>query len=267
MDASSLFSIIEQVRTASPLVHNITNYVVMNNTANALLAAGASPVMAHAEEEVADMVGIASSLVINIGTLSPHWVRSMELAMTTAKNLGKPVVLDPVGAGATPYRNEVLAQLLAAAAPTVIRGNGSEIGATQNQAQKTKGVDSTAASHTAISAAQSLNQLLGSVVCISGEVDYVIQGDRVGEIHNGSAMMAKVTGMGCTATSLIGACLGVHEDAFEATMAAMSLIGVAGELAAKKAAGPGSLQLHLLDTLYTLSKEEFTATVRTTIQA
>ncbi|UZR97485.1 hydroxyethylthiazole kinase [Chondrinema litorale] len=261
MTSEEIFSIIQKVKTTSPLVHNITNFVVMNNTANALLAAGASPVMAHAKEEVADMVKIASALVINIGTLNPDWIEGMKKAIATAKELNKPFVLDPVGAGATPYRNEQLKELLNIASPTVIRGNASEIAAVLDSTKTTKGVDSTASSDSSIDAGKALNTSFASVVCLSGATDYVIDDTKMGEVYNGSPLMAKVTGLGCSATALIGAFVGVHPSAFEATLAAMAYIGVAGELAAKQSQGPGTLQLHLLDKLYNLNKEEFINTV------
>ena len=134
---------LEEVRRQAPLVHNITNYVVMNTTANALLAVGASPVMAHAPEEVEDMVDIASALVINIGTLSEPWIESMLKAAKRAQKKGIPIVYDPVGAGATPYRTRTIHELIQAAAPSILRGNASEIMALAGDAAKTKGVDST----------------------------------------------------------------------------------------------------------------------------
>ena len=168
LTASDLWADIAAVRARSPLVHSITNLVVINLNANVLLAAGASPVMAHAHEEVADMAGIAQSLVVNIGTLDPYWVRSMELAMAAAAGRGIPIVLDPVGAGATPYRNQTLERLLAAAAPTVIRGNGSEVMSTAGAAVRTRGVDSSAGAGDALDAAQALVQRTQGVVCVSG---------------------------------------------------------------------------------------------------
>ena len=257
MQKHQFFDLIEQVRAQTPLVHNITNYVVMNNTANALLAAGASPIMSHAHEEVADMVGISNALVINMGTLSPYWVASMEKAIQTAKILNKPFVFDPVGAGASAYRNTTVAQLLYHGTPTVIRGNASEIIAVQNNQSKTKGVDSTHDSKDALATAQTLSRELNATICISGAIDYVVHQDRVGSIQNGHSLMSKVTGMGCTATSLIGAFIGVHPHPFEATMAAMAMMGVAGELAGKTAHGPGSMQLHLLDQLHHMDRDTF----------
>ncbi|ALJ00786.1 hydroxyethylthiazole kinase [Rufibacter tibetensis] len=257
-----LWDIISAVRAQAPLVHNITNYVVMNNTANALLAAGASPVMAHAHPEVQDMVSIASALVINIGTLDEYWVESMGLATQQAHALQKPWVLDPVGAGATPYRNQVLEELLTYK-PTVIRGNASEIMALVKTSSKTKGVDSTHQSQEALTAGQELSAATGAVVCISGATDLIIHQNQYHSLSNGHPLMAKVTGMGCTASALTGACCAVQpEDPFTATLAAMALMGVTGEVAAEQANGPGTLQLHFLDGLHQLSKEAFLKRVK-----
>lgn len=238
-------------------MHNITNYVVMNNTANALLAAGASPVMAHAHPEVKDMVTIAGALVVNIGTLNEYWVESMRLAAQQAQTSQKPWVLDPVGAGATAYRNQVLEELLQYK-PSVIRGNASEIMALVKTTSQTKGVDSTHQSQEALEAGLDLSASTGAVVCISGATDLIIYQNQYRSLSNGHPLMAKVTGMGCTATALIGACCAVYsKDFFTATLAAMALMGVAGEIAAEKASGPGTLQLHFLDALHGLNKEAF----------
>ncbi|MCC9168614.1 hydroxyethylthiazole kinase [Pontibacter sp. XAAS-A31] len=253
-----LWNIISAVRQTSPLVHNITNYVVMNNTANALLAAGASPVMAHAHSEMNDMVAIAGALVVNIGTLDEYWVESMKLAAKQAKTLNKSWVLDPVGAGATPYRNQVLEELLTYS-PVVIRGNGSEIMSLAKANIKTKGVDSTNLSEEALEAAQQLSEDTGAVVCVSGATDYIVYKGNCITLANGHALMARVTGMGCTASALIAACCAVNPaEPFVATTAAMALMGVAGEIAAEKASGPGSMQLYFLDALYQLSENKFT---------
>mmetsp|Transcript_37990 Transcript_37990/g.32131 ORF Transcript_37990/g.32131 Transcript_37990/m.32131 type:complete len:185 (+) Transcript_37990:76-630(+) len=184
----------------------------MNNTANALLAIGASPVMAHAIEEVEDIVTISSALVINMGTLSDKWVEAMILSIRKAKQLNKPIVFDPVGVGASKYRNIVAARIIAAGPPDVIRGNASEIMALANAAQTSKGVDSTASSDSAIDIAVQLSHSLGSTIVVSGETDYIITGDKISKISNGCPMMTKVTGIGCTATAIIGACVGVEND-------------------------------------------------------
>jgi hydroxyethylthiazole kinase len=254
-DKQQLKADLIQIREKSPLVHNITNYVVMNNTANALLAVGASPVMAHALEEVSDMVNIASALVINMGTLSEKWVDAMLQAGAAAKAKGIPVVFDPVGVGATPYRNQVAAAILQTCKPTIIRGNGSEIMALTNQHSKTKGVDSTASSNAALGAAIQLAKETGAVVVISGEEDFITDGTIVRIVKNGSSLMPKVTGMGCTATAVVGAFAAVNPDRLAAATHAMTVMGVAGELAARKADGPGTLQLHFLDALYNLTPE------------
>lgn len=262
IDAKSISTDLKAVREQSPLVHNITNYVVMNNTANALLAVGASPVMAHAPEEVADMVQIASALVINMGTLSRHWVDAMLLAGKAAKEKGIPVVFDPVGVGATPYRNEVAAQILEQCRPDIIRGNASEIMALANTKTRTKGVDSIMTSRSALDSANELAGRNEAVVVISGPEDFITDGIRVHTIKNGSLLMPKVTGMGCTATALTGAFAAVNSDALNAAAHAMAVMGIAGELATDKSSGPGSLQLQFIDMLYQLSEADIAQTFR-----
>lgn len=255
-----LWDAIQSVKQQSPLVHNITNYVVMNNTANALLAAGASPIMAHAHPEVEDMVALCGATVINIGTLSEYWVESMLKAAAKANAINKPWVLDPVGAGATTYRDETVAKLLALK-PTVIRGNASEIMALAKASQtKTKGVDSVHQSTEAVEAALWLSQTVGSVVCISGATDVVISGNEKVLLTNGHPLMQQVTGLGCSATALIGAFVANDKaNPLQATAAAMALLSIAGEIAEKQSAGPGSLQVNLLDKLHNITKEEFLA--------
>jgi len=252
--ASSILKDIEKIRKTAPLVHNITNYVVMNTTANALLALGASPVMAHAVPEVADMTGIAGALVINIGTLSDTWIDAMFKAANKAKALGLPIVLDPVGAGATSYRTRTARKLIQSAAPSIIRGNGSEIMALSQQNQKTKGVDSTSASDKAIASARSLAKEFDCVVCVSGKTDYIVSRGSMIQIQNGHAMMPCVTGLGCTATALCGAFSAINHDFDMAAAHAMAVMGISGEMAAQNAAGPGSLQVNFIDSLYQLSE-------------
>ncbi|MGD1841118.1 MAG: hydroxyethylthiazole kinase [Thermonemataceae bacterium] len=247
---TTLTESLTKIKNEAPLVHNITNYVVMNNTANALLAIGASPVMAHALEEVEEIVSIAASLVINIGTLSKPWIAAMLQAAEKAKALQKPFVLDPVGAGASRLRTQTCWQLMDTYTPTVIRGNASEIMALASEAVETKGVDSTHSSERALQAAQQLALKLGNVVVISGAIDYITNGKETIEVHHGSPLMTKVTGMGCTATALIGAFVAVSPEVLTAAAQAMLLMGKAGELTAEKVTGPGSFQAHFLDTLY-----------------
>jgi len=256
IDITKLTADLHFVREKSPLVHNITNYVVMNNTANALLAIGASPVMAHSIHEVKEMVAIASSLVLNIGTLSDEWVKAMVLAGKAANKKGIPVIFDPVGAGATSYRTKICLEIIEECKPAIIRGNASEIMALISSQNKTKGVDSIAISASAIDAAKSLAKQSGAVVVISGAIDYITDGERLTEVHNGSVLMTKVTGLGCTATAITGAFAAINSDYFVAATHAMAIMGVAGELAALKSEGPGTMQMHFLDELYKLSGKE-----------
>ncbi len=250
------------IRTSAPLVHNITNNVAMNFNANALLAIGASPVMAHAVEEMEDMTAIAGALVINIGTLDANWKKGMFAAADSMRKLGKPMVLDPVGAGATPYRTRVSKRIITECKPAVIRGNGSEIMALVDGDVVSKGVDSTVESNCALDAAKALAVSSGAVVVISGEVDYITDGERVETIANGSTMMTRVTAMGCTATAVIGAFLAVDSCPFSAALNAMALMGVAGERAVIKSSAPGTLQVNFIDELYSISEEVLAEEVR-----
>ncbi|AMO21590.1 hydroxyethylthiazole kinase [Ramlibacter solisilvae] len=267
LTAADLWADIAAVRTRVPLVHNITNLVVINLNANVLLAAGAAPVMAHAHEEVTDMVGIAQALVVNIGTLDPYWVQSMELALRAAAERRIPSVLDPVGAGATPYRNKTLERLLGGAAPTVIRGNGSEVMSTAGAAIQTRGVESSAAAGDALGAARALAQRTGGTVCVSGATDHVLDAQgRWSRLSNGHEWMTRITGIGCSATALVGAFCAVQPDAWRATTAAMALLGVAGEIAAERAQaagqGVGSMQALLLDALQLTDQDSFQRRLR-----
>ena len=260
--AARIYESLEAIRKQAPVVHNITNYVVMNSTANALLAVGASPVMAHAEEEVEEMVAIAQALVINIGTLSEQWISSMFKAVRGARKKGIPVILDPVGAGATVYRTRTARELIKIGKPTIIRGNSSEIMALADDCSKTKGVDSAADPDAAIITAQKLAQTNKCVVCISGATDYIIDNENIMKIKNGHPLMTKVTGLGCTASALCGAFAAVEALPFAATAKAMAVMGIAGEIAVEKSAGPGSLQMHFLDILYRLTEADIASRLK-----
>ena len=253
---------IELMRAEAPLVHNITNDVVMNNTANALLAAGASPIMAHAVEEIDEMVALCRATVINIGTLDRFTVESMKAAIRRANEIHHPVILDPVGAGATSFRNKVLQDILSAGTPRYIRGNASEIMTMAGLSTTSKGVDSTESSLNSLEAARVLSRRVGCVVCVSGETDLVVLEDRVMYLHNGSPMMEKVTGLGCTATAILGAFAAVVEDEFMAAVSATAFMGICGEIAAGMSKGPGTLQLNLYDVMYNLTREQFMQHVR-----
>ena len=259
---SDLWADVLALRAQRPLVHSITNLVVMNFNANVLLAVGASPVMAHAHEEVADMAAIAQALVLNIGTLEPYWINSMCQALDVATARGIPTVLDPVGAGATQYRNESIQVLMRQAMPGVIRGNASEIMSVAGIAAQTRGVDSGAAAADAVQGARELAERSGGVVCVSGPVDQVLDASgRHASLANGHEWMTRITGVGCSATALVGAFCAVQPDAWRATVSAMAYLGVAGEVATHavqaKGQGVGSLQMALLDQLQLLDEATF----------
>ena len=262
LTAQELWQDVLAVRAQAPLVHSITNWVVINFNANVLLAMGASPVMAHACEEVADMANIAQALVLNIGTLTADKVQAMLLAQKQAHSRAIPVVLDPVGAGATPYRNQALSEIIQSGPPGIIRGNGSEIMSVAGLSVTTKGVDSVMASDQSLDAALALAKRIEGVVCVSGETDYIIDAHgQVALLRNGDVWMTKVTGVGCSATALIGAFAAVQFDAWRATTAAMAYWGVVGEVAAEQTralgAGVGTYATKLLDVTHNLDEQTF----------
>ncbi len=257
----SVCATLAAIREKSPLVHNMTNIVVANTTANALLAIGASPAMVDGPEEAPELAGVAGALVVNVGTVTPAQAEAMKLATAAAHKAGRPWVLDPVAVGALTFRTQLAAELLGNK-PSVIRGNGSEVMALAGQGSGGKGVDSTDSSESALAGAKALAKQTGAVVVVSGPVDFITDGERVAEVANGDAMMPYVTGLGCTATALTGATLAVCDDPFDAAVDAMVFLGVVGELAAKDSAGPASLQLDIINGLYQLNAEILNATAR-----
>jgi hydroxyethylthiazole kinase len=252
----SVWADLSAIRQQSPLVHNITNYVVMNTTANALLALGASPVMAHAEPEVEEMVGFAGALVINIGTLSDPWIRAMTAAARRAGEKGVPVILDPVGSGATGYRTRTARTLVDSFRPAIVRGNASEIISLCREELRTRGVDSADASDAALDAARVVQSRTGGAVCVTGRTDYIVGGPSPIAVSNGHPLMPRVTGLGCTASALCGAFAAVNPVFHLAAAHAMAVMGIAGEMAARTAMGPGSLQTAFIDSLYLLSEAD-----------
>lgn len=256
IDLQCVWSDIQAIKKISPLVHNITNYVVMESTANGLLAIGASPVMAHALDEVDDIVKIASSLVLNIGTLSSSWIQGMIVALKAANAKDIPVILDSVGVGATLYRTEAAHSILNQGSVKVIRGNASEIASLSGSQALTKGVDSLLNATDCQNQAKILASKNRCVVWMSGQTDVVTDGQSSILIHNGHALMSKVTGMGCMATAITGAFLAVNQNILLGCAHAAVLMGVAGEIAAEKCKGPGSFKIEFLDALYSLSLNE-----------
>jgi hydroxyethylthiazole kinase len=246
------------IRERRPLVHNITNYVVMNETANAILALGALPVMAHAQEEVAEMVGLAGALVLNIGTLSAPWVDAMLIAGKAANERGVPVVLDPVGAGATAYRTETARRLLGDVEIAVLRGNAGEVATLVGVEAEVRGVESVGAGGDPAELARAAARALSVVASVTGPVDHVSDGERTAAVANGHALLASITGTGCMSTAMTGCFLAGKEDAFEAAVEALVAFGVAGEDAAVGANGPGSFHVGLYDALAALDPDTLT---------
>jgi hydroxyethylthiazole kinase len=253
---------LEKVREKRPLVHNITNLVVTNIAANALLAIGASPVMAYAKEEVADMAKIASALSLNMGTLDDRIVESMLLAGKSANEAGVPVIFDPVGVGATPYRNQTADEVVNQLKLTVLRGNGGEIGALLRAGGTVKGVDAGEISPNLKSAIVDFAKTRKTVVVVTGQEDYITDGDRLLILRNGHPLLAAITGSGCMLTALLGAFIGaVDKNAplstyADAAAACLTCYNVAGEIAAVNANGPGTFQAALFDALFNLSGDE-----------
>jgi hydroxyethylthiazole kinase len=252
-----------ELRRAKPLVHQITNYVVMNETANATLALGALPVMAHAVEEVEEMTDLASALVINIGTLSERWVDAMLLAGRAASGRGIPVVLDPVGAGATRYRTEAAKRILREVDVTVLRGNAGEVATLVGVEAEVRGVESIGGGGDPGELARAAARSLGVVASVTGAVDHVSDGERTLAVANGHELLAAVSGTGCMSSALTGCFLAAKPGApLEAAAEALAAFGVAGEDAAAGARGPGSFHAALYDALWNLDPESLDRRIR-----
>jgi hydroxyethylthiazole kinase len=250
------------IRERKPLVHQITNYVVMNETANATLALGALPVMAHALQEVEEMAVAASALVLNIGTLSDEWVEAMLAAGRAANRSGAPVVLDPVGAGATGYRTETALQLLDDLDIAVVRGNSAEIATLAGQEAEIRGVEAVG-SEGGPELAREAARSLGCVVAVTGPVDHVSDGERSYALANGHELLGTVSGTGCMSTAVTGCFLAVRgDDPLESAAEALVAFGAAGEDAAQDARGPGSFHVALYDALYALDPETLDSRVK-----
>ena len=253
-------TLLARMRAKAPLVQCITNFVAMNVAANVLLAAGASPAMVHDAAESAEFAGLAGALTVNVGTPSPEWVAGMLAAVEAANVAGVPWVLDPVAAGATGFRREICARLIAMR-PAVIRANASEILALAGAGGRAKGADAADPVAAAEAAARTLAKATGAVVAVTGPVDFVTDGAGAARIANGHPLMPRVTALGCSLTALVGAFLAAGPR-FEATVAALACFGLAGERAAASAGGPGSFQPALLDALFHLTPADLEAAAR-----
>jgi len=246
---------IEKLREENPLILNITNLVVTNITANALLAIGASPVMAFAKEEIEDMVSISQAVVINIGTLTKDVVEAMFLAINKANKLGIPVIFDPVGAGATKYRNEISSKIMEEFKIDIVRGNASEIANIAGEKIKTKGVDSTEGVDNIVQLAKLGAKKYGCTVCVSGKNDIVTNADETYLISNGDIALTKITGSGCISTAIIGAFAAIDKNFISACVTGALIVGISGEKAAKTSKGLGSFQVNFFDNLSNFDKK------------
>lgn len=256
MDNSKFASLLADVRSKRPLVHHITNYVTVNDCANVTICIGAAPVMAHSRDEVAEMVAMAGALVLNIGTLDQRQVESMVMAGTKANDLNIPIILDPVGAGATRLRTETAHALLHKLHVSVLKGNAGEIAVLAGAEGKVRGVDSDGVTGDPAAIARKLADKLGIVVAMSGPTDVVTDGKRTLLVENGHPMMGKVSGTGCMASSVAGAFAAVTHDHVTSTTAALAALGLAGERAITCSNGPASYKIALLDEVYRLTPED-----------
>lgn len=247
MDNKALSEVFAKLKERHPLVHHITNYVTVNDCANITMCIGAAPVMADAAEEVRDMVAVSSALVLNIGTLNPLQVESMLLAGREANRLHVPIVLDPVGAGATKYRTLTALTLLEELDVTVIKGNAGEIGVLAGTGGEVRGVDSMGVSGDRLQVAESFAKDVCTCVVMSGPTDIVTDGRRTMLVDNGHEMMGRISGTGCMASSILGAFSAVAEDRVTGATAALTAFGIAGELASKKGPGPYAFKNALFD--------------------
>ncbi len=249
--------LLRQVRKDAPLVHNITNFVVMNSSANILLAAGASPVMAHSADEVAEMAG---ALVLNIGTLDRYWLDAMIRAGRAANASGIPVVLDPVGAGATRFRNDAVDQILSACGISVLRGNVSEVLSLASAGIKTRGVESSLGlSDAVVAELKTIASAKNCIVAVSGKEDCITDGRRVFRVANGHEVMTRVTGTGCGLSAISAAfCAVAGGRLLDAAVAAFAFYGRCAELAARVSDKPGSFYTAFLDVLCSAGEAEIT---------
>ncbi|HEY3373986.1 MAG TPA: hydroxyethylthiazole kinase [Candidatus Aquicultor sp.] len=254
---NAIASDLSKIRENKPLIHHITNFVVMNETANATLCIGALPVMAHAKEEVEEMVCFASALLLNIGTLTPELIDSMVLAGKKANELGVPIVFDPVGAGATALRTDACKRILNELDIAIIRGNSAEIGILAGAGGEIKGVEAIGTINGMAEIAQAFAAANNFTVSVTGATDIVTDGMRVALIKNGDPIMATVTGTGCISTTITAAFAAVQNDTFLAATGALVAYGIAGENAARVSGEkPGTFHACLYDALYELSPED-----------
>jgi hydroxyethylthiazole kinase len=256
LEIDRLTKILSTVRQRQPVVHAISNWVTASDVANALHAVGARPIMAFTPEEVEEIASAADVLVLNLGTPSPLGIESMLRAGHQAMALGRPVIFDPVGVGASQFRMNSSKRIVSELHLTVIKGNRAEIGCLTGRGGKLAGIDAVRGPEDLLTAAEDLSKTSGAVVAVSGPQDLIVFSRQKVIVENGHPMMARVTGLGCILTALIGAFAAVEDDPMVATVGATAFLGLAGEQAALQAKGPGTFKTTLLDILFTLTPEE-----------
>jgi hydroxyethylthiazole kinase len=249
-----VYDLLERVRQQQPVVHHLTNWVTIYDCAQVVKSLGASPVMAHAIEEAAEMSQIASALVLNIGTLTVEFVEAMKLGARSANKKGIPVVLDACGAGATAWRDRKCMELLNEVRIDVIKGNASEMARVSGESVKTRGVDATEVGGDLVLLAEKLAAQRKAAVVITGKVDIATDGKKTFLIKNGHPMMSRVVGTGCMAASVIGTFAAVERELALAAACALGCYGIAAEVAAGKSSGPASFKERLFDCLYNLDR-------------
>jgi len=250
----NIYALLRKVRAESPVIHHLTNWVTIYDCANIVKVLGASPVMAHAQEEAAEMASIASALVLNIGTLTLEFIQAMKIAAKSANQKGIPVILDVCGAGATPLRDRACFELLDEVKISIIKGNASEIARIAGENVCTKGVDSGKVNKDMVKVAQELAVRRQATVVITGKEDIVTNGKKLYLVANGDPMLAGIVGSGCISTSVVATFAAVESDFTSAAAAALAYFGIAAECAAKKARGPGSFKERLFDAIYSLDQ-------------
>ena len=252
----SAHALLKKVKETKPVIHHLTNWVTIYDCANIVKALGASPVMAHAKEEVAQMANIASALVLNIGTLTVDFVEAMKIAARSANKKGIPVILDVCGAGATEFRDKKSFELLSEARIDIIKGNASEVARISGEDVATKGVDASSVDKNMIEVARHCAKKYNATVVVTGKEDIVTDGTRVYLVKNGDALMTHVVGTGCMAASVIGTFAAVEKDLLYAAASGLVCFEIAAELAAKKSCGPATFKEKLFDAIFSLSKKD-----------
>jgi len=244
-----------EVRKKKPLVHHITNYVTVNDCANICICAGGSPVMTDERKDIEEMVAMASAVVLNIGTLNERTVESMLIAGHEANKADIPVILDPVGAGATSYRTSVVGTILGKVDIAVIKGNAGEIGTLAGTGGKVRGVDSASGTDNKLDSVMTLAEKEGCVVASTGKTDFVSDGRKSAILNNGHDLLECISGTGCMVSSVVGCYVGSCGPSVDSVMSAISVFNISGELAAKMSDGPGTFKMSLMDAMYNLQPD------------